>query len=344
MIYTNHKLICADSRNMAGIPSRSVQLIVTSPPYPMINIWDNMFASLNPNIDPSFINHFPDMAYKEMHKVLNKVWDECDRVLEDNCFICINIGDAVRTINGHFAMYPNHMQVTEYFRKKGYTMLPDILWRKPTNSPNKFMGSGMYPAGAYVTYEHEYILIFRKGENRQFEDKQNRHESAYFWEERNTWFSDLWEIRGTSQSISNDNENRPRNAAYPFEIPYRLVNMYSVKGDTVLDPFCGTGTTNLACMASERNSIGIDIDEKILNEAVQKSILSTDRLNKRIEKRLNDHAQYMNSLPEEKINNCYINKYHKYQVKTKQETEMRINLIENIYQIQNQREIQCKYI
>ena len=343
MICTNHKLICKDSRNMAGIPSQSVQLIVTSPPYPMIGLWDEMFSSLSPNIDIATISHFPDMAYKEMHKILNKVWDECDRVLENNCFICINIGDAVRTIDGRFAMYPNHIQITEYFRRKGYTMLPDILWRKPTNAPNKFMGSGMYPAGAYVTYEHEYILIFRKGSNRNFEDKQNRHESAYFWEERNVWFSDLWEIKGTSQLISANKSNRTRNAAYPFEIPYRLVNMYSVKGDTVLDPFCGTGTTNIACMASERNSIGIDIDEKMLGEIIQSSIHSSARLNERIEKRINDHIQYINSLPEEKAKKLYINKYHGFQVKTRQETEIKINKIKSIYRSTDKREILCRY-
>ncbi len=100
-----------------------------------------------------------------MHDILNRAWEECHRVLSDNGFVCINIGDATRTLGKEFRLFPNHAAIIDFFLKKGCCALPDIHWRKPTNAPNKFMGSGMYPAGAYVTYEHEYILIFRKEEN-----------------------------------------------------------------------------------------------------------------------------------------------------------------------------------
>src|SRR5690606_1592163 len=140
------------------------------------------------------------------------------------------------------------------FIRLGFANMPNILWRKQTNAPNKFMGSGMLPAGAYVTLEHEWILVFRKAGKRTFRseaEKKLRRESAFFWEERNTWFSDLWDLKGVKQKITNSG-SRDRSAAYPFELPYRLINMYSVKGDIVLDPFLGTGTTALAAMATER--------------------------------------------------------------------------------------------
>ena len=192
---TSHKILCLDSRKLAKINDQTVDLVVTSPPYPMIEIWDEVFGLMDSKIS-SLINENPKEAFERMHKFLDKVWSECDRVLKPNGFVCINIGDATRTINENFAMYSNHSRIIDFFESKGYYTLPDILWRKQSNAPNKFMGSGMLPAGAYVTYEHEYVLIFRKGSKRVFNKKEaeNRRDSAYFWEERNVWFSDLWEI------------------------------------------------------------------------------------------------------------------------------------------------------
>jgi len=138
---------------------------------------------------------------------------------------------------------------------------------KQTNAPNKFMGSGMLPVGAYVTYEHEYILILRKGARRTFtmeKEKARRRESAFFWEERNVWFSDVWfDIKGTMQGLI-DAAARDRSAAFPFELASGLVCMYSIKSDIVLDSFVGTGTTLGAAMALGRNSIGVEYDETLL--------------------------------------------------------------------------------
>ena len=104
----------------------------------------------------------------------------------------------------------------------------------------------------------------RKGSKREFkteDEKKNRRESALFWEERNSWYSDIWtDIKGTAQKLSNAT-SRLRSAAFPFDLAYRLINMYSVKGDVVLDPFLGTGTTIAAAMTSARNSIGVEIDK-----------------------------------------------------------------------------------
>jgi hypothetical protein len=143
----------------------------------------------------------------------------------------------------------------------GLRALPDVLWRKQTNAPSKFMGSGMLPGGAYVTYEHEYVLIFRKGERRRFTtgaERAIRAASAFFWEERNRWFSDVWtDLKGTSQDLCHQTA-RVRSAAFPVELAFRLILMHTVYGDTVLDPFLGTGTTTAAAIAACRNSIGVE--------------------------------------------------------------------------------------
>ena len=329
---TTHEIYNANSNSLNCIADKSVQLIVTSPPYPMIEMWDDMFKEQFPIIETYFQSCEFDKAFEAMHLVLDAVWKECDRVLADNGFICINIGDATRTFDGTFRLFSNHSRIIQCFYTMGYTVLPDILWRKPSNAPNKFMGSGMYPAGAYVTYEHEYILVFRKGGKRMFSGKarQMRQESAYFWEERNVWFSDLWEIKGTSQIISKANASRNRNASFPFEVPYRLVNMYSVKGDTVLDPFCGLGTTNLACIASERNSIGAEISPEIAVLAKDIILEQSQNLNSVIENRLSAHLAFIDSLTDEKREKCYQNSFHGFKVKTRQETALQIRGISNI--------------
>ena len=340
---THHEIIVGNSNHIPKIKDKSVQLIITSPPYPMIEMWDMIFAEQDPRIQGDIKQAKGLDAFYKMHALLNQTWEECDRVLADNGFICINIGDATRTIGEQFQLYSNHTQVINFFLSKQYSVLPDIHWRKQSNAPNKFMGSGMYAAGAYVTYEHEYILIFRKGGKRTFagEEKLKRQKSAYFWEERNEWFSDLWDIKGTSQIIHSPNSARQRNASFPFEIPYRLINMYSVEGDTILDPFAGLGTTNLACMASNRNSIGVEIDESIAKIAMDNINVSPDTLNQVINNRIQNHINFINSLPEEKQKLCYTNIPQGFKVKTKQETAIKI---EHIISVQtNNNALICNY-
>lgn len=328
---TQHQIITANSNSLEFIESGSVNLIVTSPPYPMIEMWDDLFVSQNSSIKKDLGNGDGHSSFQKMHDILNQTWKECDRVLAEHGFICINIGDATRTLDGDFQLYSNHSKIIEFFSTLGYSVLPDVLWRKPSNSPNKFMGSGMYPAGAYVTYEHEYILIFRKGGKRTFKGKEKefRQKSAYFWEERNVWFSDLWEINGASQVLNNSTV-RNRNASFPFEIPYRLVNMYSAENDTVLDPFCGLGTTILACMTANRNSIGIEIDNGIADLARDRLNVSADELNRIIKSRISAHLSFISSLPEEIKAKCYQNENHDFLVKTKQETAIYLSSVSDL--------------
>lgn len=273
---------------MNQIKDLSIDLVVTSPPYPMIEMWDDIMSKQNPKIS-DYLEKEPEKAFELMHQELDKVWKECFRVIKPGGFLCINIGDATRTINGNFTLYNNHSRISKTCIDLGFIGLPNIIWRKQTNAPNKFMGSGMLPCGAYVTLEHEWILIFRKGNKRIYktaEEKLNRMKSSFFWEERNVWFSDVWDIKGTKQALQRPN-TRERSAAYPFEIPFRLINMFSQKGDTILDPFLGTGTTILAAILTGRNSYGYDIDanfEAIIRENVEG--LDIDLCNSVIKKKI----------------------------------------------------------
>ncbi len=114
-----------------------------------------------------------------MHSALDDVWAEISRVLVPGGIACINVGDATRTVGDSFRVYPNHARVTDAFVELGFEPLPDVLWRKPTNSAAKFMGSGMIPPNAYVTLEHEYVLVFRKGTAAASNPAQTRrYESA----------------------------------------------------------------------------------------------------------------------------------------------------------------------
>jgi DNA modification methylase len=328
IMQTIHKIHFKNSSDMGEIMSDSVDLMITSPPYPMIEIWDSLFSSLNDEIKESLEAKDGKNAFNLMHEELDKVWKEVARVLKPGGIACVNIGDATRKIGKSFQLFPNHVAILISFLNYGFIALPSILWKKPTNSPNKFLGSGMLPPNAYVTLEHEYILIFRKGDNKRgIEPKSNRrYNSAYFWEERNKWFSDVWmDIKGASQSLRKKYENnskmRERSAAFPLELPYRLINMFSIYEDIVLDPFWGTGTTSLAAMISTRNSIGYELNSEFI-EIFKKSLRNLKQLNKDINyKRLNQHIEYiMNSKNNAKDVN-YNAVHYNFSVMTKQEID-----------------------
>lgn len=165
---TTHQIYFKNAKSMSALPVSSIDLVVTSPPYPMIEMWDDLFADQYPSIGDALKNRKGLLAFELMHNLLDEIWNEVYRVLIPGGTACINIGDAARTIDGNFMLYPNHSRILTGLLKTGFAVLPVILWRKQTNAPNKFMGSGMLPSGAYVTLEHEYILIVRKGPKREF--------------------------------------------------------------------------------------------------------------------------------------------------------------------------------
>ncbi len=245
----NYRVIIGDSRRMSEVTDESVHLTVTSPPYPMVSIWDDSFAEASA---PS---------YDDMHEYLNETWREIRRVLIPGGIACINIGDATRTSDGVFHLYPNHSRIIENFEKLGFVTLPYVLWKKPTNRPHykgkgAFLGSGFLPPNAYVTVDMEYILIFRKGPPRTFPPKDpRRYDSKFTKKERDEWFSQVWKVPGARQEI--DGLER-RVAAFPEEIPRRLIRMFSILGDTVLDPFLGSGTTLKVAMDLNRKFVGYE--------------------------------------------------------------------------------------
>ncbi len=322
---TYHQINYSSATHMREIDSESIDLVVTSPPYPMIQMWDDLFGRQDPEIAAALDKGDGMDAYDRMHSQLAPVWREIFRVLKSGGIACINIGDAVRSMDNSFALYPNHARIFSDMLNIGFSALPQILWRKQTNAPNKFMGSGMLPPSAYVTLEHEHIIIMRKGGLRDFtkpDGKQSRRLSAYFWEERNLWFSDVWmDLKGTRQGLSKS-DARSRSAAFPFEIPYRLINMFSVQGDTVLDPFLGTGTTTLAAMASGRNSSGIEIERSFEDELKPGIETLVEAANSIIDDRLAAHFEFVRRRSDAGQIFKHRNIHYGFPVMTRQEVDL----------------------
>lgn len=302
----------------------------------MIEMWDGIFNDCDPSVSGSIENGKGVQAFEAMHGLLDRSWAECYRVIADGGYVCINIGDATRSLGGHFSLYSNHARIIRSMEALGFHSLPYIIWQKPTNSPTKFMGSGMLPSGAYVTLEHEFVLIFRKGRIRKFDPdgKKARSQSALFWEERNRWYSDSWQLPGVRQSLLLD-AARKRSAAFPVELALRLIAMHSVYGDCILDPFSGTASTTTAALILARNSIAMDCDPELV-DASQKQYTKhgvKNILNQRIQERLRDHLNYVAS--KDSLFFRYKNQAHKVPVKTRQEKALQFRTIKSIKRTEN---------
>jgi len=269
MINHDYRVVIGDSREMAEVNDGSIHLIVTSPPYPMVAIWDDFFTEVSAS------------TYDAMHEYLNQVWREVERVLVPGGIACINIGDATRTRDGLFHLYPNHSRIIENFEKLGFVTLPYVLWKKPTTKPHykgkgAFLGSGFLPPNAYVTLDMEYILIFRKGPPRSFPPKDpDRYKSRFTKRERDEWFSQVWKVQGVRQSV--DGLER-RVAAFPEEIPRRLIRMFSVLGYLVLDPFLGSGTSLKVAMELGRRFVGYEKLEEMTEIIRRKTQAGSEKI------------------------------------------------------------------
>ena len=126
---TNHNIFIGPSQHMTSIKDNTIDLVVTSPTYPMIEMWDDIMAKQNPEI-ANCMEEKPDKAFELMHQELDRVWKECFRVITPGGFLCINIGDATRTINGNFTLYNNHSRISKACIDLGFVGLPNIIWRK----------------------------------------------------------------------------------------------------------------------------------------------------------------------------------------------------------------------
>ena len=230
------------SETMPELLDNSVACIITSPPYPMIAKWDDIF---NLQQAPTFTLQ---------HEILYRVWSECYKKLIPGGILCVNIGDATRTVDKNFVCYPNYAKATIDLLNIGFNPLIPIFWRKISNRPNAFLGSGFLPVNAYVSQDCEYIGIYRKGNLRKFsvEEKEKRQASKFTKEERDIWFSQLWNIQGE--------KGAKKHSGWPEAIFYRLMRMYSIIGDTIVDPFCGRGNEVL-CEKYDRKYIGYDLSE-----------------------------------------------------------------------------------
>jgi DNA modification methylase len=248
IVKTTHKLIIGDARDLSFIPDESVHLVVTSPPY-----WNLKRYNENPNQ----MGHIQD--YEAFLAELRKVWAHTFRVLvQGGRLVCV-VGDVcvARRRFGRHLVFPLHADICVICRQIGFDNLNPIIWHKIANASyevqngSKFLGKP-YEPNAIIKNDMEFILMQRKpGGYRQPSDRQRR-ESMIDKKDFGRWFQQIWNIPGASL------KNHP--APFPLELATRLVRMFSFVGDTVLDPFCGTGTTIVAALKYQRNSIGVEID------------------------------------------------------------------------------------
>ena len=250
------------SERMAEVADGEVSLVATSPPYPLIEMWDAQLAAQT-GLAPGDIA--TAKGFEASHALLARVWAECWRVLEPGGILAVNVGDATRAVEGDFQCAMNHVRVVEDCQRLGFQSLVPILWRKPTNKPNAFLGSGFLPPNAYVTLDCEFILLFRKGGARRMAARDPlRYASQFSKAERDAWFSQVWDVRGAAQ-------DKEGTAPFPPEIPYRLVRMFSCLGETVLDPFAGSGVTLQVARALGRRAVGYEVNEA-LRPVVEKGL------------------------------------------------------------------------
>ena len=240
------------SENMEEVADNSVQLIITSPPYGKIK---------NYGIEKQigFFDSFEDYFWR-----LKKVWSECFRVLEPKCRMIVNVGDQyLRTSEyGRYRILPIGSRIIHNCLELGFDFLGDIIWQKisTTNTTGgcSLMGSIYYPRNGLLTFDYEHILIFKKQEGKKRKiDLQTKELSKISLSEWKKWYIGHWKFPGIVQ--------KEHLAMFPEELPYRLIRMFSFIGDTVLDPFVGSGTTLKVAKALFRKGIGYEINENFKN-------------------------------------------------------------------------------
>ncbi|MBA7546855.1 hypothetical protein ES705_39256 [subsurface metagenome] len=238
------------------IPDKSVHLVVTSPPYWQLKDYGT----------ENQIGYHED--YKTYINNLNLVWKECYRVLGNGCRLCVNIGDqfARAVYYGRYKVIPIRTEIIKFCESIGFDYMGAIIWQKQTTTNTtggaSLMGSFPTPRNGILSIDYEFILIFKKLGTPSKVSKDIRDQSKLTTEEWKKYFSGHWNFGGTRQD--------GHIAMFPEELPRRLIKMFAFKGETVLDPFMGSGTTSLAARNLERNSIGYEINAEFIEIAKQK--------------------------------------------------------------------------
>ena len=255
---SNHRIVFGDSRQMTEVADQSVHLVVTSPPYWCIKDYAH----------PGQIGY--DQSYEEYLADLGQVLAECHRVLCPGCRAAINIGDQYlrASEHGRYRVQPIPADIIGMGREVGFDFMGNIIWEKisttNTTGGGQWMGSTYYPRDGHVTYEHEYIILLRKPGDWPRPTAEQKEQSKLTKEQRSEWFRGIWRLTPERQN--------GHVAMFPVELPRRLMKMYSFPGETVLDPFLGSGTTCLAAELEGRNSLGYEINpafEPMIREKLQ---------------------------------------------------------------------------
>lgn len=244
------QIFIADSRSMKDVADQSVHLIITSPPYWQLKDYDSVHQI-----------GFHD-SYEEYINNLNLVWKECHRVLHNGCRLCINIGDqfARSVYYGRYKVIPIRTEIIKFCEAIGFDYMGAIIWQKVTTCNTTggatIMGSYPYPRNGIIKIDYEFILLFKKPGNPPVVNITTKEHSKLTVEEWNEYFAGHWNFPGEKQD--------KHLAMFPEELPRRLIRMFSFVGETVLDPFLGSGTTSLSARKLKRNSIGYEINESFL--------------------------------------------------------------------------------
>lgn len=248
MIQTYQRLINGDARELSFLEDESIHLVVTSPPY-----W-NLKRYIE---NPGQLGHIDD--YENFLTEIEKVWREVFRILVPGGRLVCVVGDVCvsRRKFGRHLVFPLHADICVLCRKIGFDNLNPIIWHKIANAsfevPNgsKFLGKP-YEPNAIIKNDMEFILMQRKPGGYRKPTQEQRKLSKIEKKDFDTWFRQIWNIPGAS--------TKKHPAPFPTELATRLIRMFSFQGDTVLDPFCGSGTTMIAALRYGRNGIGIDIE------------------------------------------------------------------------------------
>lgn len=249
-------IFIADSRNMAEVESESVDLIVTSPPY-----WHIKDYGVEGQIGYGQSLH-------EYLLDLSRVWKECFRVLKPGRRLCINIGDqfARAIVYGRYKVIPLHAEIIAQCETIGFDYMGAIIWQKKTKMQTTggavVMGSFPYPPNGIVELDYEFVLLFKKPGEPLPVPQEVKEASRLTRDKWKSFFTGHWQFAGERQVL--------HEAMFPEELPRRLIRMFSFVGETVLDPFLGSGTTVKVALELKRNAIGYEIQPAFVPVIKQK--------------------------------------------------------------------------